>query len=603
MQVIIFTAGILLGFFIPGYLVSVLLDSRFRLLSTFIVSMIILYYCVFILVISGIGISFASVAISLVFVSAPLMFAARRKLNAPARIPEVLKRPLKIEGDRFILRLTVTAIAAALVLFIARSVIQPCITGDTVFRWNFLAMKIFEKGNLDFYPPLKPEDFKTYFYVDGIPPLVSISYYWLYECFNSTSLVLKGLLVSFQFLLIILCAFRLSQAMGFSRNASYAALMILVSSPLFFFSVYVGQETGITALSICATAYFIYSMKDGNDTGAIVLAAFAAALGAISREYGCAFVVLGAILCLSRKAGMRNVIVFIVISSSLSAPWYIRNWILTGNPFYSNSFFNLFPVNPVHTGIMESYADIVGVGAGTLSKSLYFLKLVLITCALPFVLGIAAVILNFRRFNVLAAICLAIFMIWIYSAGKTSGGMFYSMRVLSPMIVLLAIFGGSLISLLKTEKAVRIAFVGLFGICMFSMWLNLLTPYSPFKLPVQKWKDAAFGELGEDDTVMLAEKIPRGIKVVTDSAYFHYRLDQSGIKDVQLIPVWSPEVSFIFEKDMDFATANERLKAAGIQYVLYFESINNYYLEKNQFFREYKKYSKPVIPNFLYKLP
>jgi hypothetical protein len=36
-----------------------------------------------------------------------------------------------------------------------------------------LAQLIGQAVNFNFYPPLKPADFRSYFFVDGIPPLVS----------------------------------------------------------------------------------------------------------------------------------------------------------------------------------------------------------------------------------------------------------------------------------------------------------------------------------------------------------------------------------------------------------------------------------------------
>jgi hypothetical protein len=162
---------------------------------------------------------------------------------------------------------------------------------------------------------------------------------------------------------------------GLSRRAGVLAV-ILAASPLYS-SVVLGQETGLTALSIAATIYFVVIDRQPGDLPAMVSAGLAAALCALSREYGWIAVIAGIIALLWRRHPLKQVIVFGAVAAAAAAPWYVRNWILAGNPFYSLKFLG-FAVNPVHDSIMRFYSASLGVEHWTGSNwaSLLFLLLV-----------------------------------------------------------------------------------------------------------------------------------------------------------------------------------------------------------------------------------
>ena len=157
--------------------------------------------------------------------------------------------------------------------------------GDTPFRWDFLARQLLAYGKFDFYPPLTPADFRTYFFVDGIPPLVSFTHWWLYASAGRHLPALTSVFVAAQFVCTLAFTYGAASAV-FSRRAGVLAAAILAASPLYFRSVVQGQETGLTALSIAATIYFVVIARQPDDLPAMVSAGLAAALCALSREYG-----------------------------------------------------------------------------------------------------------------------------------------------------------------------------------------------------------------------------------------------------------------------------------------------------------------------------
>ena len=61
------------------------------------------------------------------------------------------------------------------------------------------------------------------------------------------------------------------------------------------------------------------------------------------------------------EAASAQAVGFFVAAAALAAgPWYVRNLVLTGNPFYPLSFANL-SVNPVYNAILQSYNALHGV--------------------------------------------------------------------------------------------------------------------------------------------------------------------------------------------------------------------------------------------------
>src|SRR5439155_20848170 len=170
---------------------------------------------------------------------------------------------------------------------------------------DFLAQKLFELRKFDFYPPLGPADFHTYFFVDGIPPIVSFAYWWLYAAAGRHWEPLMSLFVGAQFACTLAFTYGAAKEL-YSRRAGWLAAAALAGSPLYFRSVVLGQETGLTALSIAATLYFVAIASRKADLSAIVSAGFAASLCALSREYGWIAVVAGAIALLWRRHPLKH---------------------------------------------------------------------------------------------------------------------------------------------------------------------------------------------------------------------------------------------------------------------------------------------------------
>ncbi len=483
-MLLIFPLFLILGLFLPGFFIAKALRQALPQVSAFPLSLLVLFHSIFWLGIFGVPITLWSVLPCLLAVTAAgAWFARKSAIPVDAESAPPWDMPSRI--------LMVSSGLVGLVL-LARSAISPLIGFDTRFRWDFLAQRILALHKFDFYPPLHPADFRTYFYVDGIPPLVSFTHWWMYASAGQYLPVLISIFVTLQFVCTLAFTYGAAAAL-FSRKAGVLAAALLAACPLFFKSVVLGQETGLTALSIAATLYFIVTAKPGNDILAMVSAGLAAALCPLSREYGWIALIAGAIALLWRRQPLKSLLVFGAVATAVAAPWYVRNWALAGNPFYSLAFGN-FAVNPIHTAILQQYNALLGFSRWTGATWMSLLSFALIFATLPFLLGIPGGFARFRQHGYLIVIAFLLSAVWVQSVGYTSGGIMISTRVLSPMMVVLSITAAGFLEPWASRARWRTAIVGV--ILLFQIWTamhGVLYPNNPSSLSLDKWASECFG--------------------------------------------------------------------------------------------------------------
>jgi len=548
-----------------------------RRLAAFFVAVVGLFHAVFWVGLCAPPLGVAKVGAALLF----LGIVAALVLRGRSSSSEEAGARVSLGGHGFYL----APIAAVVVLFAARAVITPLLGFDTPFRWNFLPLQMLEHGDFHFYPPRTAQDFETYFYVDGIPPLVSFVYWWLYATAGTVAPSLTAIFVVPQFLALLWLTFRWSEHLH-SARAGLLAVVLLCACPLSFWSVLMGQETGLTALSLAGTLYFLSKAARAEDPlPATLVAAVAAGAGALSREYGCAFVLCGLFAALWLRLPARRVLVFLVASTLAAAPWYVRSWILTGNPFYSNPVAGLFPTNAVHLGILKTYARVSG--QGPRGEWLWSLVVLLIGFApLQMTMGLAALALEARRLMPLAVGAVVTILLWLYSIGVTAGGPFWAVRVLSPALVILSVLMA--VAFEQRRRTAGIAMKSLLAVALVYAFLHdLVIPERLHETRPSTWLEAAFRARGKElksARAVAAELRPLQMKVLSDNAYAHAGLVRHG---VQLVPVWSPAVAFLYDPASTPERARQRLLDQNIGGLLYRASdgnLNSHYLGAFPFF-------------------
>ncbi|HPN85095.1 MAG TPA: hypothetical protein PK821_07165 [Victivallales bacterium] len=243
-----------IGLLLPGYLLSRLLKIKGWELapSTFMLSTISVFYSILILAYSPLTANFASVSAFLATLSITLLFYLRHK--------KIRLWEHAIESEPKTVETSVLFIAAPFaILILLRSWMQPMISPDSIFRWQHLAELVFNGASLSFYPPSTADDFLIYPYPDGFPPLASIIYSALYIYAGKIIPSLSSVIVLLQFTACLYYVYHASQTL-FGRSSAAISLLSLLLSTTLFFSLFLGQETGWTAVS--AAGFFYYAAKN-----------------------------------------------------------------------------------------------------------------------------------------------------------------------------------------------------------------------------------------------------------------------------------------------------------------------------------------------------
>jgi hypothetical protein len=282
---------------------------------------------------------------------------------------------------------------------------------------------------------------------------------------------------------------------------------------------------------------------------------------------------------------VRSVVVFLVVSALAAAPWYVRSWFLTGNPFYSNPVAGLFPTNTVHVGILKTYERLAGLTPrGEALGSV--MRLLVGFAPLQATVGVVVLALRARRFAHLVFAGVVTIVLWLYSVGVTAGGPFWAVRVLSPVLVVVSVL--TAVSVMEWRRPARVAMKGALALALVYAFLHdLVIPERLHEIRPSAWFGAAFRAKGKElkwAHAVAAELRPLRMKILSDSAYAHAGLVRHG---VQLVPVWSPAVAFLYDATETAAHARQRLVEQGIGGLLYRSSagnLNSQYLGQFPFF-------------------
>ena len=417
--------GVILGFVLPGCLLARVLRLKLGPVAGFMLSTMLLVQVVFWMGMCGVPLSLHSVGLALLVVNA-LVATLYWRSPRSERVPRQLSPLAKV---------TIAISAALGVLVLLRLFLAPLTGADTYWRWEFLATQIVAQQSFAFYPPFEAADFAHYFYPEGVPPIVGFSYFWLYSCFGSAAKSATCLLVGAQWAAVLATGWALARRLGTERAAALA-VAILLSCQNVFWAIAIGQETGWTTLSMLAMVYFL-AYQGPHRRSHVAMAAVAAAAGALSREYGCYICICGGFMLLWQRAERRDWLVYALVLGVLASPWYLRTWMLTGNPIYSLGLGDLFPRNLMYHTDMETLAQTMGFGAAPLAMVLAFFVAFIQYATLPLA-GIAGALAVARRHAYLL-FCIGLgSAIWMMSVRYTDV-LSNSERVMAPVFAISAV--------------------------------------------------------------------------------------------------------------------------------------------------------------------
>lgn len=457
-----------------------------------------------------------------------------------------------------------------LVVALCRATTQSLSGADVDFRWNYLATLIVEKGHLDYYPAASAEAFSQYFWADGIAPLVSSLYAWTYFAAESTDRIWTAIPVLLQFGALLALLHGLGKQWGGDRGGWFAC-GLAGATMLLQFSFNLGQETGLTALGAGGLVFYLVQWQQDRRAHLLIPAAACAALAACAREYGPLFLMIGVAWVALAGAGWRRTLGFAFGAALLPAVWHLRNWALTDNPLYAHDVAGLFPVNPVFHAWMRGYVELYGRPLRQAAGWLEIVRLLLLT-AVPALGGLACGAVLWRHrpgWTGGLAVAAAVVAAWLGSVPFTAGGLFYSMRVLSPLLLIGCAWGGAALAQWvpgRTHLAGLLLGLGLFAAdASLRAWTIPSNPYtiSPLEWPVAGYQLQRDFERNDRPFITAVARMVSG-RVLSESAGVQHVFHAQGR---ELVPIWSPEVAFLFDPAFK-GDAVTRLRGLGFTHLL-----------------------------------
>ena len=422
-----------------------------------------------------------------------------------------------------------------------------------MFRWEFLAKQIITETNFSFYPA--SDNFTKYFYTDSMPVLVHSTYLYAYLSSGSQNPLFTMLNVIFQLIAIGMIIFAIVHRDQDDANKAWIAVLFCMGSGVLVWGTAMNQDTGYTALSIAAILYFALAEKISCKS--IIILAIVSSLGGLAREYGLAFILFTGLVLIVRKVSMKQLMVFITVSFVLTAPWYIRTWYLTQNPFYNINLFSIFPLNDVQAKLMGILADNVKYNSmGTVSRIIYGAgdKFVLLLILLVLALAKA----RKRDLLIYLAVLMmsALWFISLFSTYMTD----YSLRVLTPLcpLIIVLFFRQS-----HNEKFIKFlvpiaACLALYNAFIFPQNIEVLT---------RPGFSQSFKKFERRSQFQALFQWKKELTILTENPFIFSESQEYA--NINVVPVWDPRLKSLFLGDVDKPI--HKLEECGINAIMLFK--------------------------------
>jgi hypothetical protein len=630
-----------LGLLLPGYMICRALRVGPAWAAAFPISALLISLFVILAECVSLRLEFEVVGAGLLLVSAicriilwhrgervvdVLALRDNLKLSRLAAMIEQERTVATVGGDSWLDRslsrcaLLLASVAIAIVFW--RCAVVPLSYSDTLFRWEWLARLMLQEQSLSAYPPRFASDFNRYFYPDGIAPLVSCVYWWLYAGWGGRWPALSAISVSLQLLSAMGLAAHAARRM-FGPGAQWYALLAMVASSALLTAFAVSLETGFTAIAVAGQLCFIAGATERNinDNSAsrwsrarwVIAAALFAAIGAMSRDYGPALAVTGLCAILQRRDTRWLAPLFVVVFTALAMPWYLRNFLLTGNPVFPLAVGSLFPVNPVLQGVLTDYQKQFGLFASGVGVRLReFGDYLAAGAGVLMLAGLPLVVWQARRHTSLLVTFVLMCLLWAWSSGVASSGFVMNGRVLAPAWIALSIAIGAACSAQSPRwrtlrngwliVATLTAIVSLISLSAYPLSISNLRAGWRLSVPEPMyWNGPAMRVV---DTLNAEQLKPTAL--LTDDVFLAVVLDQRSAH--RPVSIWNPRVAFVFDPSLSAGEVRKMLIDSGITLVSITPgSANNRFLAKQRFYAEdsphWRRISRSDQPVRIYEIP
>lgn len=355
------------------------------------------------------------------------------------------------------------------------------------------------------------------------------------------------------------------------NSAGWLAATLLAGTPFLTHVIGLGQDTGATCVGVVG-AFAVLTERRSLGWRSAIAAALVFGVAALVREYGAMLMVAVALPLCGRRENWRPLAIFVGCVGLIAAPWYLRNLVRLGHPFHSMPMPLFDPASPVYADHWGTYSDL-----SVLFTNWYEVAIVLIaTMPLLLLLSPAALAWLARNRPLLIGSVGVILLIWFMSLRYSTASLQVSTRMFAPMVFIFAVASVALVSARLDRPRFQWAATAVVSIsCLWGLWIS--STYPQMLLPTQAGRFvAAFTatDLPVDHTPRI-EALPAtsaliGERILSGAAYVHASVREI---DVEIVPMHSPEVAFLFEDELSTVEMRERLRSLNIEYLIYEKSV------------------------------
>jgi len=553
----------IVGLTLPGHAWARMLKSPAPWLTGILISWVLIYLGLFGMTLQGIPITRWTLLCWLCATAlAPVPAALRTGWD-----PRVLPKLPQLTREH----LWLMALVPAAVFVVVQAFLHPLTGIANASCHDHLARLIALGEGLEHYPAVSPSDFMVHFWPGGGPPMSASLYAWCYLATGMLSPSWAVMVVLLQAAVLIRSLWLLAERMG-GAGAGMAGLLAVSGCVLVLGAVATAEETLLAALGCTTMAYLLLEWDRVPRRGLLLLAATGAALASGTGEFAYLYPVLAG-LWAWRRAGLRNGMTLALIALFPLGLWSLRSLLTTGNPLYPQYAGALFPVNPVLDEWTRVMTSIHRQATQSPERIPEILRLCLLGMA-PSIAGIAWIPLVRARGAalLLSLLCLACITNWALSTPMVPLPPWRSVLQLCVCACLGAAVCGAVIGAIRARSlVVGLGLLGLMAACTQDAWLRAVSfaanPQSPG--PVH-WGWSGHAE--SKDEAMRTEHFMRGAIARTRGrtlalsmhAFPSYR-DRCAWS---LEPLWTPEVSYLFDHQEQDGQSARRLWVQGFRHLL-----------------------------------
>ena len=237
----------------------------------------------------------------------------------------------------------IIAIALANLVFMAfyHAICFPQILWDTFTVYAYLGKQIYLQNGI----PLFFGSSGSVEWSGNYPMLVPLLYAWFNFSLGTVNDILSRTIFPVFGIATLTSLYAFSRRLHGSTAAIFS-VYTLITTPIFFTHLAIGYIDIVLTFYFTLALYFLQRAYEKKDAVYIVLSGFLAGLAAWTKYQGLflapiilVFWGLAKISDKSRSNKINHIFLKVFFIFILTAsPWYLRNWILLGNPVYPNMF-------------------------------------------------------------------------------------------------------------------------------------------------------------------------------------------------------------------------------------------------------------------------